>query len=98
MSSPISKKIFHEIFVKIINTLQEFLFLDIKRFQINNNLGPDRLPGQMALDPNYFRQLTFWFHDLCLEVLIEPSNELHKGIPSTHSYYKCRESDIAAVG
>ncbi len=85
MSSPISKKNISWDICQNNKYSPRVLFLDIKRFQINNNLGPDRLPGQMALDPNYFRQLTFWFHDLCLEVLIEPGNELHKGIPSTHT-------------
>ena len=29
----------------------------------------DRLADPKALDPNYYRQLTLWLHDLCLEVL-----------------------------
>ncbi len=37
--------------------------------KVVNNLGPDRLAGTKALDPNYCRQPTLWLHDLCLEVL-----------------------------
>ncbi len=36
---------------------------------VDNNQGPDRLPGPKALDPNYCRQPTLSLHDLCLEVL-----------------------------
>ncbi len=36
---------------------------------VANNLRPDRLAGPKALDPNYCRQPTLWFHDPCLEVL-----------------------------
>ena len=36
---------------------------------VDNNLGPDRLEGQKALDPNYYRQPIFRLHDLCLEIL-----------------------------
>ncbi len=43
---------------------------------VDNNLGPDRLAGPKALNPNYYRQPTLWLHDLCLEVLIVHGNEL----------------------
>ena len=39
-------------------------------------LGPDRLAGPKALDPNYCRQPTLRLHDLCLEVLTVHGNEL----------------------
>ena len=44
---------------------------------IDNNLGPDRLAGPKALDPNYYRKPTLWLHDLCLEVLTVHGNDLH---------------------
>ncbi len=43
---------------------------------VDNNLGPDRLTGPKALDPNYCRQPTLWLHDLCLQFLILHGNEL----------------------
>ena len=43
---------------------------------IDNNLGPDRLVGPKALDPNYCRQPTLWLHDLCLEVLTVHGTDL----------------------
>ena len=55
---------------------------------VDDNLGPDRLAGPKALDPNSCRQPTHWLHDLCLEVLIVHINELHlfgPGIPSTRT-------------
>ncbi len=42
-----------------------------------DNLGPDRLAGPKALDPNYSRQPTLRLHNLCLEVLSVHGNELH---------------------
>ncbi len=36
---------------------------------VDYNLGPHRLAGTKALDPNYCRQPTLWLHELCLEVL-----------------------------
>ncbi len=44
---------------------------------VDNNLGPDRLAGRRALDPNYCRQPTLWLHDLYLEVLTVHGTELH---------------------
>ncbi len=49
---------------------------------INTNLGPCRLGGSKALDPNYCRQPTLWLQDLC----------------PPYSYYKCHVTDKAAVG
>ncbi len=43
---------------------------------VDINLGPDRLAGTKALDPNYCRQPTLWLHDLCLEVLTVHCSEL----------------------
>ena len=43
---------------------------------VDNKLGPDRLAGPKALDPNYCRQPTLWLYDLCLEVLTKHGNEL----------------------
>ena len=43
---------------------------------VDNNLGPDRLAGRNAIDPNYSGQPTLWLHDLCLEVLTVHGNEL----------------------
>ena len=43
---------------------------------VDNNIGPDRLEGPKALDPNYCRQPTLWLHDLCLEVLTVHVTEL----------------------
>ncbi len=43
---------------------------------VDNNLGPDRLAGPKALDPNYCRQPTLSLHDLCLEVLSVHGNKL----------------------
>ena len=43
---------------------------------VDNNVGPDRSSGPKALDPNYCRQPTLWFQDLCLEVLTVQCNEL----------------------
>ena len=43
---------------------------------VDNNLGPDRLAGPKALDPNYCRQPTLWLHDLCLKVLTVHGTEL----------------------
>ncbi len=37
---------------------------------VNKNLGLDRLVGQKALDPNYCKQPTIWFHDLFLEAAV----------------------------
>ncbi len=48
----------------------------IPQGKIDNNLGPDRLSGPKALDPNYFRQPTHLLHDLCLEVLTVHGLEL----------------------
>ncbi len=42
----------------------------------DNNLGPDRLAGHKALDPNYCRQPTLSLHNLCLEILTAHGNEL----------------------
>ena len=51
---------------------------------VDNNLGPDRLVGPKALDPNYCRQPT-----LCLEVLTVHGTELRlfraKAFPPTHT-------------
>ena len=46
-----------------------FVMRLIPQGTVDNNLGPDRLAGPKALEPNYCRQLTLWLHDLCLEVL-----------------------------
>ncbi len=43
---------------------------------VDNNLGPDRLEGPKALDPNYCRRPTLLLHDLCLEVLTVHGTEL----------------------
>ncbi len=43
---------------------------------IDNNLVPDRLACQNALDPKHCRQTTLSLHDLCLEALPEDGNEL----------------------
>ncbi len=43
---------------------------------VDNNIGPDRVAGPKALDPNYFRQPTLCLHDLCLEVLTVHGTEL----------------------
>ena len=68
---------------------------------IDNTLGPDRLEGAKALDPDDCRQPTLWLNDLCLEVLTVHGIELRlfwaKAFP-IHSYDYCRASDIAAVG
>ncbi len=56
---------------------------------VDNNLGPDRLAGTKALDPNYCRHPTLWLHDLCLEVITVHGIELRlfwaKAYP--YSYY-----------
>ncbi len=44
---------------------------------VDNNLGPARLAGQKALDPNYCRQPTLLLHNLCPEVLTVHGAELH---------------------
>ena len=44
---------------------------------VDNNLGPDRLAGPKARDPNHCRQPTLArLHDLCLEVLTVHGIEL----------------------
>ncbi len=43
---------------------------------VDNNLGPARLAGPKALDPNYCRQTTLWLHDLCLDFLTVHGIEL----------------------
>ncbi len=58
----------------------------IRQGTVDNNLGPERLAGPKALDPNYCRQPTLLLHDLCLEVLTVQGIELGQGIP-TSSYY-----------
>ncbi len=56
---------------------------------VDNNLGPDRLAGTKALDPNYCRQPTLRLHNLCLEVLTVHGIKLRlflgQGIPPTHT-------------
>ena len=52
-----------------ISELYNILIRLIPQGTVDNNLGPDRLEGPNALDPNYCRQQTLWLHDLCLEVL-----------------------------
>ncbi len=72
---------------------QEFLskIRVIPQGTVDNNLGPDRLAGPKALDPNYCRQQTLWLHDLYLEVLTVHGNELHvfggKAFAPTHTIY-----------
>ncbi len=44
---------------------------------VDNNLGPDRLAGHKALDPNHCRQPTLWLHVLCLDVLTVHGTELY---------------------
>ena len=48
----------------------------IPKRTVDNNLEPDRLEGPKAVDHNYFRRPTLWFHNLCLEVLNVHGNEL----------------------
>ena len=56
---------------------------------VDNNLGPDRLAGPKALDPNYCRQPTLCLHDLCLGVLTVHGIELRlflgQGILPSHT-------------
>ena len=54
---------------------------------VDNNLGPDRLAGPKALDPNDYRQPSLWLHDLCLEVLTVHSIEGSKA-PGKQIWYK----------
>ena len=64
---------------------------------VYNNLGPDRLAGPKALDPNYCRQPTLWLSGSpnCAWYWVAPIfGQRH----SPYSYYKCRASDRAAVG
>ncbi len=35
----------------------------ILQVTVDNNIGPDRLAGTRALDPNYCRQPTLWLHN-----------------------------------
>ena len=53
-----------------LNRQAQYLYLFVRitpQGTVDNNLGPDRLAGPKALDPNYCRQPRL--HDLCLEVL-----------------------------
>ncbi len=52
---------------------------------VDNNLGPDRLAGPKALDPNYCRQPTLTLNNLCLEVLSVHGTEYFLG--PRHSPY-----------
>ena len=65
---------------------------------VDNNLGPDRLAGTKALDPNYCRQPTLWLDDLCLEVQTVHGTTCLGPRHSPYSYYQYRAYDIAAVG
>ena len=65
---------------------------------VDNNLGPDRLAGPKALDPNHCRQSTLWLHVLCLDVLTVHGIELHLfGTDTFPLLMLCRTSDILAV-
>ncbi len=44
--------------ITVTYTAQVGLIRLIPQGTVDNNLGPDRLAGPKALDPNYFRQLT----------------------------------------
>ncbi len=44
------------LFIQVRNRIINLLI--IPHGMVDNNLGPDRLSGPKAVDPNYFRQLT----------------------------------------
>ncbi len=56
----------------------------IPKGTVDNNLGPHRLAGPQALDPNYCRQPTIWLHDLFLELCMVLSCA---GLGPRHSPY-----------
>ena len=44
--------------LKLLQGCKDLIIYDIPQGTVNNNLGPDRLEGPQALDPNHYRQLT----------------------------------------
>ena len=64
------------------------MIIIIPQGTVDNNLGPGRLAGPKALDPNYCRQPTLCLN-LCLEVLTVYGTELRlfgaKAFRPTHT-------------
>ncbi len=54
---------------KLIKGYRAICILLVTQGTFEINLGPDRLAGPKALNPNHCRQPTLRLHDLCLEVL-----------------------------
>ena len=60
-----------------LQSLRKAIFFRfIPQWTVDTNLGPDRLAGTKALDPNHCRQLILTLHDLCIEVIIVHGIEL----------------------